>query len=236
MKAPILITGGATRLGLALTEYYLKLERRVVITYRTKYQSIENFKKKGVQCYYADFSSGEGIKLATKTLVSALPALSGIIHNASSWRDDGDNDQYDELLIDMMRVHVSAPRQITFALEPALKKEKNPFVISIADHVGTRGSANHTAYAASKAALINLSTSMARRFAPRIRVNVISPALLAFNRTDSENHKKSTLNKSALKIEPGFDVAIDAVRYLENAIYSSGSVIPLDGGRPLLMP
>ena len=47
MKAPILITGGATRLGLALTEHYLKLERRVVITYRTKYQSIENFKKKG---------------------------------------------------------------------------------------------------------------------------------------------------------------------------------------------
>jgi dihydromonapterin reductase/dihydrofolate reductase len=44
-----------------------------------------------------------------------------------------------------------------------------------------RGSDKHIAYAASKAALDNMTRSFARKLAPEIKVNAIAPSLIMFN-------------------------------------------------------
>ena len=92
------------------------------------------------------------------------------------------------------------------------------------------------AYAASKSAMLNLTKSQAKKYAPEIRVNALCPALLEFREEDDSAYRERTIAKSALKIVPGFDAAIEAICYLQTNRYTTGSVLPLDGGRPLGMP
>ncbi|MEE2820317.1 MAG: dihydromonapterin reductase [Pseudomonadota bacterium] len=236
MTDPILITGGATRLGLALAEYYLNSEQSVVITYRSPRPQVEQLTDRGALCVQVDFSTDDGVYAAAQGLQDKCPVLRSIVHNASTWSTDpGGRQNLDHLAL-MMRVHVGAPLVLTETLAPALLGSDNPSVIHISDHVANRGSDQHMAYAASKNAMLNLTKSQAKKYAPDIRVNALCPALLEFRDEDDVAYRERTIAKSALKIAPGFDVAIEAICYLQSNRYTTGSILPLDGGRPLGMP
>ena len=236
MTDPILITGGAARLGFALANYYLNNGQSVVITYRSPRPQVEQLTDLGALCVQADFSTDDGVYAAAQELQDKCPVLNSIVHNASSWfTDPGGRQNLDHLAL-MMRVHVGAPMVLTEMLAPALLGSDNPSVILLSDHVANRGSDQHMAYAASKSAMLNLTKSQAKKYAPDIRVNALCPALLEFRDEDDAAYRERTVAKSALKIVPGFDVAIEAICYLQSNRYTTGSVLPLDGGRPLGMP
>jgi dihydromonapterin reductase/dihydrofolate reductase len=236
MTDPILITGGATRLGYALADYYLNDGQSVVITYRSQRPEVQKLTDKGALCVQADFATDTGIYAAAEQLSAQCPKLQSIVHNASSWfTDPGGTDDLNNLAL-MMRIHVGASMVLTDKLANALLQSDNPSVINISDHVANRGSDQHMAYAASKSAMLNLTKSQAKKYAPDIRVNALCPALLEFRDEDDADYREHAQNKSALKIVPGFDVAIEAICYLQTNRYTTGSVLPLDGGRPLGMP
>jgi dihydromonapterin reductase/dihydrofolate reductase len=67
-------------------------------------------------------------------------------------------------------------------------------------------------------------------------VNALCPALLEFRDDDDALYRERAIAKSALKRVPGFEVAIEAICYLQSNHYTTGTVLPLDGGRPLGMP
>lgn len=236
MTDPILITGGATRLGLALADYYLTVGQQVVITYRSPRPQVEQLTDRGALCVPADFSTDDGVCAAVQELQDKCPVLHSIVHNASSWSTDPGGCQNLDHLALMMRVHVGAPMVLTETLAPALLGSDNPSVIHVSDHVANRGSDQHMAYAASKSAMLNLTKSQAKKYAPEIRVNALCPALLKFRDEDEAAYRERAIAKSVLKIVPGFDVAIEAICYLQSNRYTTGSILPLDGGRPLGMP
>ena len=76
-------------------------------------------------------------------------------------------------------------------------------IIHITDYVVERGSDKHIAYAASKAALDNMTRSFARKLAPEVKVNAIAPSLIMFNEHDDAEYRKQALDKSLMKIAPG---------------------------------
>jgi Dehydrogenases with different specificities (related to short-chain alcohol dehydrogenases) len=236
MTDPILITGGATRLGYALAMHYINNAQPVVITYRSQRPEVDKLKAAGVTCVHADFATDSGVLDALESLKSVMPRCQSIVHNASSWWTDPPlADQLDHLAL-MMRIHVGTPMVLTHGLEPALEAADNPSVILVSDHVAHRGSDKHMAYAASKAAMLNLTQSLAKRYAPTIRVNALCPALLAFRDEDDDAYRAKTLKKSPLGRVPGFDVAIQGICYLQTNQYTTGTILPLDGGRSLNMP
>lgn len=236
MTDPILITGGATRLGYALAMHYIHNEQRVVITYRSNRPEVEALEAAGVTCVHADFATDAGVFDALERLKQVLPRCQSVVHNASSWWTDPPLvDQLDHLAL-MMRIHVGAPMVLTHGLQPALEAAEHPSVVLVSDHVAHRGSDKHMAYAASKAAMLNLTQSLAKRYAPTIRVNALCPALLAFRDEDDDAYRVKTLKKSPLGKVPGFEVAIEGICYLQANQYTTGTVLPLDGGRSLNMP
>ncbi len=236
MTSPILITGGATRLGFALANHFLNQKQTVAITYRSERPEIKDLKDRGAQVFYADFSTDEGIYEASQTLKHGLPKLKSLVHNASTWSLDEESVNQLDILALMMRVHVGAPMAISEALVPALKRSDIPSIINISDHVAIRGSDRHMAYAASKSALINLSKSQAKKYAPEIRVNALCPALLEFRDEDNQDYRNKASSKNPLRLVPGFAVAISAICFLQENPYITGITLPLDGGRPLWMP
>ena len=63
-----------------------------------------------------------------------------------------------------------------------------------------RGSDKHIAYAASKAALDNMTRSFARKLAPEVKVKSIAPSLILFNEHDDAEYRQQALNKSLMKL------------------------------------
>ncbi len=105
----------------------------------------------------------------------------------------------------MMQIHVHAPYLLNHALEDLLRGHGHAAsdIIHITDYVVERGSDKHIAYAASKAALDNMTRSFARKLAPEIKVNAIAPSLIMFNEGDDEAYRQQALDKSLMKIAPG---------------------------------
>ncbi|BBN80068.1 dihydrofolate reductase FolM [Pseudoalteromonas sp. A25] len=234
MTAPILITGAGQRIGLAMAQHFVAAKQPVVVTYRTRHNVIDELEQSGVHCINIDFSDAHAIEQLETTLRSHYSALRAVIHNASSWDCEANNPDFDSLFDSMMRIHAKVPYQLNLALaDLLLAYSAVSDIIHLTDYVVETGSPKHIAYAASKAALDNLTRSFASKFAPDIKVNSIAPSLIIFNQHDTPEYKAKTLKKSLMGIEPGCKEIINSVELLMSSDYITGRTIPVDGGRHL---
>jgi dihydromonapterin reductase/dihydrofolate reductase len=233
---PILITGVGRRVGLHLARSFLARGIPVIGTYRSEYASLDDLRERGAMLYRCDFNEQAEIDQLIDTLLTEHKNLRAIIHNASEWLPDTADLPSAEIIQRMLQVHVSAPYQLNRALEPLLLNcgEAHADIIHISDYVGSRGSRKHSAYAASKAAMDNLTLSDSARLAPRVKVNSIAPALVLFNDDDDEAYREKTLKKSLMQREAGLDEFQHAVDFLLNSHYVTGRILPVDGGRHLV--
>lgn len=202
---PILITGGGRRIGLALAHHFLNLRHPVIVSYRTEYPSIEGLRKAGAVCIQADFSTDEGILAFAEKVKSTTTGLRAVLHNASAWQAEKPGTSLSETLSAMLQIHVNAPYLLNHALQDLLRGHGHAAgdIIHFTDYVVERGSDKHIAYAASKAALDNMTRSFARKLAPEVKVNAIAPAMILFNENDDAEYRQQALNKSLMKIAPG---------------------------------
>src|SRR4029078_711490 len=72
-------------------------------------------------------------------------------------------------------VNVRGLFQVTRAALPLLRKGENPSIINTASIVGLRAAPQPLPYAASKAAVVNLTKTLAWNLGPEIRVNAVAP-------------------------------------------------------------
>lgn len=234
MTSPILITGGAQRLGLAIAKDLLAQKYPIIITYRTKKPSVDELKSLGASVIQADFADQKGIDSTIEHVKNQTNSLRAIIHNASDWDQEAEADEYNHLFQKMMQIHANTPYQLNLAFKEMLQSgDSVNDIIHMTDYVQLKGSKKHIAYAASKAALHNLTLSFSALLAPRVKVNSIAPALLMFNEHDSPEYRAKAVKKSLLEICPGAQEAVKAVNYLLDSDYTTGQTLHLDGGRHL---
>jgi dihydromonapterin reductase/dihydrofolate reductase len=234
MSAPVFITGGAQRIGLALAHYFLEKHIPVILTYRTRHPVVDKLEAQGAVCIAADIQNDRDIEQLAQTVRTHCSSLRAIIHNASSWDCEAARDDWATLFDDMMRIHAKTPYLLNLRLMDYLEAyEGVADIIHITDYVVEKGSPKHLAYAASKAALDNLTRSFAAKCAPKIKVNAIAPSLIIFNDHDTEEYRAKTLTKSLMGIEPGSQEVINAIELLLNSHYITGRTLPVDGGRHL---
>jgi len=230
--APILITGASQRIGLHCAQRLLADGYPVIVTYRTLRPAIEELKAAGAITLQADFANEGQILAFIEQLKSHTDSLRAIVHNASDWHAETPGDEA-AVFTQLFNVHMLAPYLINLHCEGLLAQSAVADIIHLSDDVARKGSANRPAYCASKAGLDNLTLSFAARFAPRIKVNGIAPALIMFNPDDDAAYREKTLKKSALGIEPGPEVIYQSVRYLLDNPYVTGTTLTINGGRHL---
>lgn len=108
-------------------------------------------------------------------------------------------------------------------------------IINITSIMGVRGNAGQSAYAGSKAAVIGITTSLAKELGPQqIRVNAIAPGLIDTELTQSVGADKLAARQAAIvmgRIGSADEVAQVAL-FLASpmAAYVTGQVIGVDGG------
>ena len=233
--SPILITGGAQRLGRHCAERLLDDGHALIISYRRERPEFEALRQRGVVTLAADFSSEAGILDFIARLKEATPSLRAIVHNASDWAPDSTGSESGANFERLFRVHMQAPYLINLHCRELLDACSEPQrdIVHITDYVVQRGSKKHAAYAATKAGLDNLTLSFAALYAPTIQVNAIAPALIMLNEGDDEAYVEKAKAKSAMQMIPGPGVIYQSLRYLLDNRYVTGITLPVDGGRHL---
>ena len=234
MQPTILITGVGKRIGLYLANAFIAKGYHVIGTFRSHYPSLDTLTEAGADLYCCDFTSNAEVNSFIEAIANKYSQLDAIIHNASQWLPDKSPMQAGDIMTTMMQVHVSAPYQINLGLASLLTQgDRLTDIIHLTDYVAQKGSKKHIAYAASKAALENMTLSFATKLAPKVKVNSIAPALICFNEHDDDDYKKQALAKSLLEREAGEIEVLNAVNYLMGSHYITGRSLALDGGRHL---
>lgn len=246
MTQTLLITGVGKRIGYALAKDLLAKGHRVIGIYRSHYPSIDELGQLGASVYQCDLTHEAALDEVLNRIKLQHQQLDGIIHNASDWLGDNNGLSPADTMARMMQIHVTAPYQINLSLAPLLTQaalgasstDKSAAIgasniIHITDYVAEKGSKKHIAYAASKAALHNMTLSFAAKFAPEIKVNSIAPAMILFNEGDDAAYQAKTLAKAILPKEAGTEEIIAVVDYLLGSHYITGRSFAVDGGRHL---
>ncbi len=122
-------------------------------------------------------AQGPQYQQLTDEIESRYGRLDGLLHNAAILGDRSPIEHYDiGLWQRVLLVDLTAPFILTRCLLPLLHKSADASVLFASSSVGRRGRAFWGAYAAAKAGLENLATTLAEELENTpIRVNVINP-------------------------------------------------------------
>ncbi len=237
MSETILITGVGKRLGFALAQQLLSDGYKVVGTYRSDYPQLQMLRDSGADLQQVDFYQQSSLDGFLHYVAQEYKTLRAVIHNASDWKPENKNNPSEnasQIMHQMMTIHATVPYLFNLTLKDQLMSgDKTSDIIHISDYVAEKGSKKHIAYAASKAALNNLTLSFSAMLAPKVKVNTVSPAMIKFNEHDDETYKTKALQKALIPTEAGFEEIIDGIKFVLASHYMTGRTLHLDGGRHL---
>lgn len=153
-----------------------------------------------------------------------------LVNSAAAFERRAFVDIDDDALERMLAVNLLAPFRLTRAAVPALTRRRG-LVVNILDVAAFHAWRGYAHYGAAKAGLAMLTRILAVELAPRVRVCGIAPGTVAFPPDyDPEARRRVVANIPLGRVGRPEDVA-QAVLYLANAPYVTGSVIAVDGGR-----
>jgi 3-oxoacyl-[acyl-carrier protein] reductase len=122
------------------------------------------------------------------------------------------------------------------AVAKTMLEQKKGCIINMASITGQFPWAGLPAYSAAKAAVINLTQSLAMEFAPHIRVNAIAPGLIETPRT-SKNRRPEQIEQLLMNVPLGRmgkpEEVADLAVYLASDVaeWITGTVVNLNGGQ-----
>ena len=230
-KRVALVTGGAVRVGRAIVEKLLAQGFAVALTYHGSGEAADELTRLGdVHITQADFAHpAVAVEHVRDHLSLFTDHIDVLVNNASIYKPGS---TFDDLHA-MMAVHVEAPMLLTQSLAPLLRKVRG-HVVNMVDLNVERPQPGYAAYCASKAALANLTLSLARELAPEVTVNGIAPGVVEWPKNFPEAERDKYLKRVPLA-RPGTpqDVA-NLVHFLcTTGSYITGQIIRLDGGRSI---
>lgn len=173
-------------------------------------------------------------------VVAAWQRLDILVNNAGIWEEDeagaGDLETWDRTL----GVNLRGAFLVTDAAIPHLQKARGAIVF-VSSTAGRRGEARHSAYAASKGALISYTKSLATELGPLgVRVNCVAPGWVETDLTRptlSEPGRLAEIERSIPlgKVAEPADVA-GAVLFLVSdlARHVQGEILNVNGGSVLV--
>jgi len=132
----------------------------------------------------------------------------------------------------MWTIHYETPRQLCRAFEKELRAARG-HVVNMLDILAEKPWPRFMAYCASKAALWNLTLSMAKELAPEVTVNGIAPGVVEWPADYPQSEKEKYLGRVPLGCAGTPEDVAGAVLYFCRAQYVTGNILRLDGGRSL---
>ena len=235
-----LITGGAVRVGKAITLMLAAAGAHVAIVYNSSAQAAQETAEAAralgvdalvLQCNVAELAAVEQMAAA---VIDHFGGVDIIVNSAS------DFGQIDVPTTDLetwhrvTRVSIDGAFYVSNLLIPTMLARGGGVIVNVIDLSAWQPWRRFTAHAVGKAGMLALTRQFALELAPSIRVNALASGPVL----PPDNHPPERIQRAAdrtlLKRWGTPDDAADAVRYLIEADFATGAVLVVDGGEQLL--
>lgn len=241
-----IVTGGGGGVGRATAVALAKLGCDVAVNYsRSKdaaeqtAHAVEKAGRKAV-CLQADVSDDGQVREFVDTVVKTLGGVDYLVNNAGTTLfcnhadlDGWSADDFQRI----MAVNALGPFQCARAAAPHLEQGEGGAIVNVGSVAGVRGVGSSIPYCMSKAALHNLTLTLARALAPKVRVNAVAPGFITGEWLQQglgegyEAIKGFQESRAALgKVCEPEDVADVILPLLTGTGLVTGQVIPVEGG------
>lgn len=237
----VLITGAAKRIGRSMAKCLHAKGFFVAIHHRNSAseaeqlrQELEQIRPDSVLVLQAELSEFDRLPEIIAKTVGRFGRLDALVNNASSFFPTPIGTTQDSDWQKLFASNAWAPFFLSQAAAPHLQASKGS-IVNIVDIYAERPLQQHTVYCMAKAALAAMTKSLAKELAPHVRVNGIAPGAILWPETGkAETEKNAMLANTPLQRAGSPEDIAEAVRWLiQDAHYSTGEIIRVDGGRHL---
>ncbi len=236
-----IVTGGSRGIGRSIATSLASQGAHVVLGYAqgeaAAQSAVEAIHAAGGRAEAAriDVSDAAGTERSIQELAKRLGRLDILVANAGIAIDGLllrlSEDDFDKTLAVNLKGAVTSAR----AAIKVMMRAKTGRVIFISSIVGEMGNAGQTAYAASKAALLGVTKSIAREYASRnITVNAITPGFIDTDMTSNLSEQQRAQISAAIPLgRTGTPAEIAAAAVFlasDEAGYVTGQTLRVNGG------
>jgi len=236
-----LVTGASRGIGRATVKALAARGARVFVNYHANAEAaasvVAEIQADGgtAESVAFDVADSKAVDAAVSDIAKRAARLDIVVANAGIAKDGLLMRAKDDDLQQMLDVNVRGSLALArSAIKPMLRARRGRIVF-ISSVIGEMGNVGQTAYAASKAALLGMTKSLARELGSRgITVNAVTPGLVDTDMTariDDEMRAKIVAQIPLGRFGAPEDVA-SAVVYLcsDEAGYVTGHVLRVNGG------
>ncbi|MSQ20631.1 MAG: SDR family oxidoreductase [Betaproteobacteria bacterium] len=241
-----LVTGGATGIGKSAVLALARAGYDVAINYASSEAAAKKTAAEAaalgvrtllVKC---DVSDETGVRAMLAKVGETFGHLDVLVNNAgttANWKPKDletlSLDEWDRVFA----VNVRGLFQVTRAAVPLLKKGVNACIVNTASIVGLRPGPQPLPYAASKAAVVNLTKTLAWNLGPDIRVNAVAPGWMEgdWMQRMLKDKYDDLMGKRAKatplkRVVTADDVAETIMTLVQSNRFVTGEIIVIDGG------
>ena len=250
----VIVTGGAGGIGSAICKKLAEEGASVIITYNSNEEkanrlleeldSISQYRDIPISgskhsIFHAPVNDSKRVKQLASFIEEKYGRLDILVNNAgitTAVPHDDLDDLTDEWIDKIFATNFRGAFATIRACKSLLLKSDDALVVNISSVAAVSGIGSNVAYCASKAAMDSMTRSLARALAPKIRVVSVSPGWVMGEYAKKADREFLQQQLDATPLDrfatPG-DVA-DAVYTLTTTLkFTTGSIIPVDGGRLL---
>ena len=241
-----LVTGSSSGIGAAAAVALARAGYDVAVNYASSKAraeetaaacAAEGAESFAVKCNVADESEVGAMLTAC---ADAFGRLDVLINNAGTTIETAPKDM-DAVDLDawdrVFAVNVRGLFQVTRAALPLLRKSSDPSIVNTCSIAGLRPGPQPLPYAASKAAVANLTQTLAGALGPEIRVNAVAPGWMEgewMERTLAENYDGLMARRARYtplkRVATAEDVAETMLGLIEGNRFVTGHIVVIDGG------
>jgi 3-oxoacyl-[acyl-carrier protein] reductase len=242
-----IVTGGGTGIGRAVCMRLAKAgAKAVVVNYsRSKDEAEATAAELGLLgsealVHQADISNEPAVKAMITATIDRYGRLDVLVNNAGTTHFIPHPDLEaltEEVWNDILSVNLKGTFYCCRAAAPQLRKAKGA-IVNVASIAGHRATGSSIAYGVSKAAVLQLTRSLAIALAPDVRVNSVSPGLVStrwfrqrFGDEAAESQETSFAAITPLRAIANPDHVAQAVMaFVENDLVTGQDMV-VDGGK-----
>jgi 3-oxoacyl-[acyl-carrier protein] reductase len=238
-----LVTGGSRGIGAATAVLFAEAGARVIVTHRDSAEDAEavvaSMPGEGHRVIQASAADTDAIEAAAESVAETEGRLDVLVNNAARTKVIPHADMEaltDDLFDAILQTNVRGTFATIRAFRRLLAEGDGGLVVNISSLAAVMGGGSNVAYCASKAAMNNMTVSLARALAPKIRVLSVAPGLVETRFTSQWDPgvKSGYLDRSPLgRLPTPEDVGRAVLAAYTHLPMTTGAVIPVDGGRPL---